>query len=193
MKLGLTGGIGCGKSTLVGIFADLGWRTIQSDEVVRELLEKDNEIIEAVRQHWGDQMISESGRVDRGEVAKVVFSDPSELRWLEELLHPRVRAFWKGMLAADPAADWLVEIPLLFEKSLESEFDFTVCIHSPEDVVASRMESRGYSREELDRRRRSQLPIEEKIRRADYVITNAGSLEFLKEQTSRLINQLADG
>ena len=177
----------------MGFSEQLGWETIQSDAVVRRLLKSDREVISVISKRWGEQILLTSGGVDRSAVAKIVFSDPDELKWLEALLHPTVRETWQSQLASEPDANWLVEIPLLFEKNLESGFDFTVCIHGPEDVVSSRMESRGYSREELDRRRRSQLPIEEKIRRADYVITNAGSLEFLKEQTTRLIEQLING
>ena len=166
---------------------------MQTDAVVRDLLDYDQDIIDALFERWGRQVLNEASGINRQEIAKRVFSDPKELQWLESTLHPRVRETWKGRLAAAPKANWLVEIPLLFEKSLESEFNFTVCIHSPDALVASRMEARGFTREELDRRRRSQMPINEKMRRADYVITNAGSLEFLQEQSTRLISHLIDG
>jgi dephospho-CoA kinase len=83
-----------------------------------------------------------------------------------------------------------VELPLLFEKSLENAFDLTVCVSSPPDVVESRMAARGYTGEEVERRRQRQMPLEEKMRLADHVITNAGSLEFLELQTGRLIAQI---
>ena len=88
-----------------------------------------------------------------------------------------------------PEVHWLVEIPLLFEKRLETEFDLIVCVTSPPDVVESRMVHRGYSGGEIEQRRHRQMPLEEKARRADCVISNAGSLEFLKQQTKRLIAQ----
>lgn len=190
MKLGLTGGIGCGKTTVVGIFASLGWHTVESDAIVRRLLGEDASIIDAITKRWGDAVISDQGSVLRPRVAEIVFSDETELLWLEGLLHPAVRDGWIGELKSNASRNCLVEIPLLFEKSLESEFDFTVCIHSPEELVASRMMSRGFTPEEIERRRRNQLPIEEKMRRADYVITNAGSQEFLKEQTIRLVQNI---
>jgi dephospho-CoA kinase len=187
MKIGLTGGIGCGKSTVVGLFRDARWLTIESDAVVRELLSRDAELIQAITTRWGDRCKSESEGIDRKVVGQIVFGDSSELKWLEGQLHPRVRKVWKGEIAKYPDKNVLVEIPLLFEKSLESEFDFTVCVHSPEAVVESRMQARGYTREELARRRSHQMPIEEKIRRADFVVTNAGHLEFLNQQIARLI------
>ncbi|MEM8868137.1 MAG: dephospho-CoA kinase, partial [Verrucomicrobiota bacterium] len=87
-------------------------------------------------------------------------------------------------------AAWLVEIPLLFEKSLESQFDCVVCVHSPEWIVDQRMSERGYSAEDVQQRRRRQMPTSEKIDRSDYALTNAGTLEFLEKQTKRLSQQL---
>jgi dephospho-CoA kinase len=192
MKVGLTGGIGCGKSTVVAFFREAGWRTVESDQVVRELLDHDAGIQGALRQRWGAEIFLTDGTTDRAKIAGQVFQNEAELRWLEALLHPRVREVWQGAIEAEPGADWLIEIPLLFEKSLETVFDFTVCISSPPAVVESRMAARGYTAEEVDRRRQRQMPLEEKMRRADFVITNAGSLEFLEQQTGRLIAQITE-
>lgn len=190
MKLGLTGGIGCGKSTVVGFFQEAGWYTIESDALVRELLAKDAEVQSRLRERWGGAVFGEAGLVDRKAVAARVFSDPEELKWLEKLLHPLVRERWETAVAGDPEGLWLVEIPLLFEKRLETRFDLTVCVASPPDVVETRMVARDYTREEIAQRRERQMPLEEKIERADHLISNAGSLEFLKRQTTRLIEQI---
>jgi dephospho-CoA kinase len=191
MKVGLTGGIGCGKSTVVGFFREAGWQTLESDKIVAELLSGDADIQAALRERWGATVFTSGGEVDRRAIATRVFQDEEELRWLEQLLHPRVRESWQGALAAMPEANWLVEIPLIFEKRLETAFDLTVCVASPVDVVEIRMASRAYSGEEVERRRQRQMPLDEKMRRADLVITNAGSLEFLKDQTMRLIAQIS--
>ena len=191
MKVGLTGGIGCGKSTVVGFFREAGWQTLESDKIVAELLSGDADIQAALRDRWGATVFTSGGEVDRRAIATRVFQDEEELRWLEQLLHPRVRESWQGALAAMPEANWLVEIPLIFEKRLETAFDLTVCVASPVDVVEIRMASRAYSGEEVERRRQRQMPLDEKMRRADLVITNAGSLEFLKDQTMRLIAQIS--
>lgn len=189
MNVGLTGGIGCGKSTVMDLFDRAGWLTIRSDAIVRQLLEDDADLIRILTDHWGKRCLGPSGAIDRKAVGQIVFADAAELKWLEAQLHPRVRKTWKKQIEEHPEADILVEIPLLFEKRLESNFNFTVCIHSPEDLVDVRMEARGYSKEELARRRIHQMPIEEKIRRADFVITNAGSLEFLNQQTAHLFSR----
>ena len=192
MKLGLTGGIGCGKSTVTRFFADAGWNTLESDQIVAELLASDVEVIAALRERWGDAVFAEEGQVSRRAIAGIVFQEEKELRWLEELLHPRARLVWQEALLSQPEANWLVEIPLLFEKRLETGFDLTVCVASSPDVAKIRMAARGYTEEEVERRRQRQMPLDEKIRLADHVITNSGSLEFLENQTLRLIAHIAD-
>ncbi len=191
LKIGLTGGIGCGKSTVVQLFAEAGWRTIESDAVVRGLIESDASLHDAFRRRWGSEVFLATGGPDRKAIAAKVFADEAELRWLEGLLHPLVRGAWKGALEAEPGANWLVEIPLLFEKRLETEFDLTVCVVSPPDVVETRMVRRGYTGAEVEQRRLRQMPLEEKAKLADRVLSNAGSLEFLKRQTHRLIEETA--
>lgn len=189
MKVGLTGGIGCGKSTVVAFFRDAGWRTIESDALVRELLSADPEVQRHLRSHWGDAVFN-GGEVDRKAVAARVFGNDAELEWLESLLHPLVRERWQRCVAQNPDGLWLVEIPLLFEKRLETLFDLTVCVSSPPAIVEDRMVARGYSGAEIAQRRERQMPLEHKIERADHLICNAGSLEFLKRQTTRLIEQI---
>lgn len=175
------------------IFSRAGWKTLESDKIVAELLAGNEAVRSAVRERWGQAVFSDQGELDRKAVAAKVFQDEAELAWLESLLHPQVREIWQGAVAAEPAADWLVEIPLLFEKRLETAFDFVVCVASSPDVVEKRMAARGYAGEDVERRRRRQMPLDEKMRRADYVITNTGHLEFLEDQTTRLIAQLSEG
>ena len=189
MKVGLSGGIGCGKSTVLGFFREAGWRTVDSDAVVRELLATDAEVQARLRSRWGGAVFAD-GTVDRGALAKRVFGHEGDLKWLEELLHPLVRESWLASIDQAPDSNWLVEIPLLFEKRLEIHFDLTVCVSSPPDVVADRMVVRAYSEAQIEQRRKQQMPLEEKIERADFLISNAGSLEFLKQQTTRLIEQI---
>lgn len=187
MKVGLTGGIGCGKSTVVRFFREAGWRTVETDTLVRDLLAEDAGVQARLRERWGGAVFAADGSVDRKALAGQVFGDPAELKWLEELLHPLVRECWEATVAEDPGGLWLVEIPLLFEKRLETRFDLTVCVESPPDIVETRMVARGYTGAEIEQRRERQMPLEEKIKRADHLISNAGSFEFLKRQTTRLI------
>ena len=189
MKLGLTGGIGCGKSTVAALFKEVGWQTIDSDSIVRELLTEDQDVQDQIRKHWGDKVLTQDDLIDRKAVAALVFSDKSELKWLENLIHPVVQERWKSYLEGAPELAWLVEIPLLFEKRLENNFDLTVCVYSSTDISEVRMINRGYTKSEISQRRKQQMPIDEKVERADHVISNTGSFEFLKLQIKKLIEQ----
>lgn len=187
LNLGLTGGIGCGKSSAVIFFAKLGWRTLQTDQIVRDLLNGDSGVRSQVVGRWGSEVLdSDQDRIDRKAVAQIVFKKPAELDWLEKLLHPKVRLVWEGELNAHPHALNLVEIPLLFEKRLETAFDLTVCVSSPSEIVHERMRERGYSDTDIRQRRANQLPLDEKVKRSDFVISNAGSLQYLNKQVQRL-------
>lgn len=191
MRVGLTGGIGCGKSTVVELFREAGWRTIESDALVRDLLAHDAEVQEQLFSRWGENSLrAEDGTINRKAIAARVFTDAQELKWLENLLHPLVRKVWELSIEQESGALWLVELPLLFEKRLETRFDLTVCVGSPPVVVEHRMLARGYTGAQIEQRRERQMPLEEKINRADHLISNAGSLEFLKRQTTRLIEQI---
>jgi dephospho-CoA kinase len=190
LKIGLTGGMGCGKSTVERLFAEAGWHTIRTDEIVREILTSDVQVHAALRERWGNVVFAADEAVDRKAIAALVFTEETELSWLEDLLHPKVRQSWKLAIQQLPARNWLVEIPLLFEKRLETEFDLIVCVTSSSEIVERRMVHRGYTQEEIEQRRNRQMPLEEKTRRADCVISNVGSFEFLKLQTKRLIAQI---
>lgn len=190
MVIGLTGGIGCGKSTAAQMFEELGWGRIETDEIVRMLLRADPEVLAEIRRAFGPGVFGPDGAVDRRLMAAVVFPDRGALQRLESILHPRVRATWKARVAQPKPEHWIVEIPLLFEKGLEKEFDFTVCVASDPRVQAERLALRGLPPQEAAQRIARQLPLAQKIERADFVITNNGSLAFLRDQVLRLTHQL---
>jgi dephospho-CoA kinase len=158
---------------------------------VRELLTDDVAVIEKVTAAFGPAILDTEGRIDRKSLAGVVFAEPASLQTLEGILHPRVREIWKSRVEHQPQLNWVVEIPLLFEKGLEKEVDFTVCIASDPLVQAQRLASRGLSQKEVSRRIARQLPLAQKIDRADFVITNNGSLGFLSDQVFRLARDLS--
>jgi dephospho-CoA kinase len=186
MVLGITGGMGSGKSAAAGFFQELGWGRVDSDEIVREMLRSDRAVIAEVRREFGESVIAGDGSIDRRALAGIVFSDPEALKRLEEILHPKVRAIWKTRVAQPAPIGWVVEIPLLFEKGLEKEVDFTVCVASSPASQAQRLASRGLPPQEASQRIARQLPLSQKIERADFVLTNDGSLAFLRDQVTRL-------
>lgn len=166
MKLGLTGGIGCGKSTAMTHLQRMGWQTLQADALAKGLLDSEPEIKAAIIDKW-PQALGEDGKINRSLVAEIVFNDASELRWLESLLHPIVRQHWLAWMQQHTDAPCVVEIPLLFEKDLQSEFDATLCIAASESNVASRMQARDSPRRKSAPapstnglcKKRSRLPI----------------------------------
>ncbi|MGE9295931.1 MAG: dephospho-CoA kinase [Puniceicoccales bacterium] len=189
MKLGLTGGIGCGKSSAGRMFAELGWRRLDTDEVVRELLASDSELHAALRERWGGEAVGADG-ANRAYIAQKVFNDKAELNWWEGQVHPRVRAHWQGALDAEPNTDWVVEIPLLFEKDLAKQFDVTLCVEANEAQQLARLAAKGLDHDQSMSRIRNQLPVSEKALSADVVVSNSGSLDFLQRQVKRASTML---
>jgi len=186
LVLGLSGGMGCGKSTATRFFADCGFRTVDCDRIVRDELLPRAEIVAAVAARFGAAVVGADGRLDRAAVAARVFADDADRRWLEALLHPLVRASWRAALAGDLAARWVVEVPLLFEKGLENWFDSTICVATSSAQQLSRLQARGVPPDLAAARIAKQLPLPRKIAAADFVLLNDGSLDFLKEQVASL-------
>jgi dephospho-CoA kinase len=182
LALGLSGGMGCGKSTATRMFAKLGFRVVDCDRIVRDEILPSPEIVAAVAARFGPTVVGVDGRLDRSAVAARVFSDDGERLWLEALLHPRIRASWRQALAGDPTAKWVVEVPLLFEKGLENWFDSTICVATSSALQVSRLHARGVPADLAAVRIAKQLPLPRKIAAADFVLLNDGSLDFLKEQ-----------
>jgi len=189
--IGLTGGIGCGKTTAARMFAESGYALMDSDAIVRDVLLVEREIIESVHSRFGGEVISPSGAVDRQQLARRVFADEQGLAWLEDLLHPRLFEYWRQALKAQPGRSWVVEVPLLFEKSLQNWFDFTICVASDPSVQLARLEQRGLPSSLARQRISKQLPLSQKIKLADFVLLNDGSSIFLHAQVAALVNSLS--
>lgn len=186
--IGLTGGIGCGKTYVARLLAAKGARVLESDQLAKDVLQQDPEVIAAVTARWGDQVRAESGDepFDRAAIAKIVFNDDAELRWLEAQLHPRVRKVWETAVREAGEEPLVVEIPLLFEKNLETSFALTVCVSASPDVQEARLRQRGLDPGQIAARQRKQLPLTEKRQRADVVLSNSGTRVFLEAQLSHV-------
>jgi dephospho-CoA kinase len=178
MIVGITGGLGCGKSTVARGLEQRGFRRLDSDAIVREHVLTSEPVLEA------------GGAVSRPVLAARVFGDDAERLWLEELTHPGVFAHWRAAFAAEPEARWAVEVPLLFEKVLENWFDFTVCVACAPAQQLARLEQRGLPRVLAEQRISKQLPLARKIELSDFVLWNDGSADFLEFQVDRLVAAL---
>jgi dephospho-CoA kinase len=185
-RLGITGGIGSGKSTALAYLRELGAAGISSDDVVHQLL-LDEEIVAAVRAHFGERVLVD-GAVSRPALAHIVFHDREALDWLEELLHPNVRrrfeewAREQEKVRPQPALI-VAEVPLLFETGWADSFDHTMLITAPAELRRRRISGK-LTDSEFARRLEQQMPEDEKIARADFICHNTGSRRDLKESVS---------
>jgi dephospho-CoA kinase len=189
--VGLTGGLGSGKSTALEALRRLGAEVNSSDAIVHSLYEGER-LRDAVVEHFGPE-VAPGGTVDRGALARLAFADEQERRWLEGQIWPLVGAevaAWLGRArAADPpprAA--VVEVPLLFEAGLEGIYDATIAVVSDEQLRAARAADRGH--ELVDERAARQLSQQEKAARASYVVHNDGTVEELEAQLSDVLAKL---
>ncbi|MFC2951229.1 dephospho-CoA kinase [Marinicaulis aureus] len=184
IRIGLTGSIGMGKSTVLQMFADLGAATWDADAAVHRLYEKDGAAVEPLKELFPDAIID--GAVDRAALAKIVLADTQALAKLEALVHPLVAEDREAfMLAAAAAGEDAVvlDIPLLFENGTEKFFDVTVVVSAPSEVQRSRVLARpGMSEEKFNAILRLQTPDEEKRQCADYVIDTGAPLDETRAQ-----------
>jgi dephospho-CoA kinase len=189
--VGLTGGLGAGKSEALRILGELGAATLSTDAVVHELLATD-ELRDVVVARLGDG-VARDGTLDRSLIAERVFGDDEARGWLEGELWPRVgqrMAEWKQKVdALDPAPSVaVVEVPLLFESGMERAYDATIAVIADEDTRAERAGARGHA--SVEQRAGRQLTQEEKAEKADYTVRNDGTLDELRENLSRVLARL---
>ena len=190
MIIGLTGGMGCGKSTAGACFEERGWARIDADRQVKEDVLRQAAVKQVICQRLGSDVFDRDGEVDRVQLGRRVFADDDVRRWLEGELHPRVYAGWREWIRSHPGADLVIEVPLLFEQGLENWFDFIVCVTTSSATQLVRLEKRGFSRSEAEARISKQLPLTHKAKAADFVLSNDGSREFLQSQVDRLLTQV---
>ena len=181
--VGITGPIGAGKSTVLRILRQLGADTIDADQIAREVMEPGGAAYDAVVAAFGPRILADNGRIDRGRLADIVFSDPQALRRLEGIVHPAVFEAVKRRIEESNRP----VIALEAIKLLEAGLSLTLCdevwvVVADQAVQLQRLRARGVPEEEALRRLAAQMPREEYIRRADVVIDNRGSLDDLRQQ-----------
>ena len=189
--VGLTGGLGSGKSEALRALGELGAATLSTDAVVHDLLGGD-ELGAIVVERLGEE-VAPGGRLDRSLIARRVFGDEDARKWLEGELWPRVGrrvAEWKQEVDAldPPPRAAVVEVPLLFESGMEAAFDSTIAVVADEDICAERAGARGHAL--VAERAGRQLSQDEKAQRADFEVRNEGSLEELRDTLSRVLARL---
>jgi dephospho-CoA kinase len=186
LKLGLTGNIGAGKSTVVALFAGWGATVIDTDVLAREVVEPGSPALELIGEVFGEDVITEEGELDRAAMRRVVFADLGAREQLEAVLHPAIRArFAELFVEAEARGDRIVigVVPLLYEKSMEGDFDAVLLIDAPLDLRIERLVSkRGLSADEARAVAAAQMAAEEKRARADFIIDNDSDIPALERR-----------
>jgi dephospho-CoA kinase len=191
--LGLTGGVGMGKSATADLLRQRGLPVLDTDDLARQVVSPGQPALREIVDAFGAGILNATGQLRRVELAKLVFANLPQRRLLESILHPRIRTLWKNQLAqwqhsAQPAA--VVVIPLLFETQAEPEFDAVVCVACSAATQADRLKSRGWSAAETTQRIQAQWPIDQKIARAHFVLWNEADHEVLGEQVDRVLQRM---
>lgn len=192
--VGLTGNYGMGKSTVLDIFRELGAVTIKTDGIVRSLL-NDPEVLRKIREVFGNRVFRDDGSLNRSSVASLVFRDEKLRDDLERLLHPLVFqeiGYIIDRIGRESSPDKVViiEIPLLFEKEYAARFRKTITVYADQETAIKRLEKSGISRSDSGARLGVQMPIAEKMRRADFCINNSGTIEETRAQVKLVYDRL---
>lgn len=189
-KIAITGCISSGKSTVCGILKAHGAYYLSSDSIIHTLLASDTTCIERISYLLGRQVFTE-GKIDREKVARQVFKDSSKLKTLENILHPRlntiIRKEYQKAQKQDKAIAFVVESPLLVETGMHKVFDITVVVTCKETLAKKRFAKKGFTESDFDMRMHRHFPVEEKMKHADFIITNDGTLKQLEKQVQNLL------
>lgn len=191
--IGLTGSIGAGKTEVARILASLGCFVVHSDDLARESL-RDPTIKRRIIDEWGGAIVDPAtGEIDRSLLAHIVFRDPAQRRTLESITHPWIEARRRELFAAAPAnaLALVIDAPLLIEAGVDEQCDAVILVDADRSLRLARLRaSRGWDEAELARREQSQLPLDQKRKRADDVIINNGDLAGLRDQVQTVLNRI---
>jgi len=187
LRIGLTGGIGCGKSTVAGLFSEYGIPVIDADEIAHRLTKPGTPATLDILSAFGPEFAAADGDINRKHLAKHIFNNPAERQRLEAILHPQVRAAIQQQLPRLTAPSCILVIPLLIEAGLQDLVDRVLVVDAEEEIQISRVQKRdGRSEEEIRAILKAQVSRQERLGSADDCIINNGDLSSLREQVKAL-------
>jgi dephospho-CoA kinase len=193
MKVGLTGGIGAGKSTVADLFAQRGAVVIRADELARQVIEKSTAGFDQVVSRFGENILDTNGEIDRAKLAAIVFNDQESLTELENIIHPLVREKSNQIMNEQTPETIIVnEIPLLLEKGMQPLFDFLVIVISSEKNRLARLINSGFTKEQVLARMSKQVDDETRKASADFLIVNDGNLDQLEVDVEKIWQTLQE-
>ena len=195
LKIGLTGGIASGKSTVARMFSELGAQLIDADALAREAVAKGSRGLARIRERFGDEVILPDGGLDRAAMREIIFSDPKAREDLNNIVHPQVRRLTAKRLgeiqARDPQAIVLVDVPLLFETGSQDQYRAVVLVYVPQEVQISRLMKRdGVDRKQALAALAAQMPLSEKKGKVQFLVDNSGPLEETRSEVGEAWRQL---
>jgi dephospho-CoA kinase len=190
--LGLTGGVGMGKSTAAKILRDAGAQVVDTDVLARELVEPGRPALAEIKKEFGPGIISSAGTLERGELARIIFADAGARKRIEAILHPRIRECWLAQIERwrkENCKLAVIVIPLLFETKAESEFDKIICVACSAANQQIRLSERGWPAKQIRQRIAAQMPVDQKIARADFIIWTDGDMAAQTRQIERILSK----
>jgi dephospho-CoA kinase len=191
--LGLTGGVGMGKSTAAGFLSSLGARVVDTDEIAREIVRPGQPALAEIKREFGEKVSLPDGSLDRAALAEKVFADDSLRKKLEAILHPRIRQMWQVQVAewrAENCPLVVVVIPLLFETQAENQFDKIICAACSPASQGERLRLRGWAGDRIRRCMAAQFPVEQKLARSHFVIWTEGQTAVHRRQIAEILQKI---
>ncbi len=186
-RVGLTGGIACGKSTVANLFAGLGVAIVDTDLLAREVVAPGSALLPQIAAHFGASALQADGTLDRAQLRERVFADPAERQWLEALTHPAIRALTDARCDSAAGRYVIVAIPLLVETGGTGRFDRVLVVDCDPELQLARLQARdGATRAQAERMLAAQASREQRLAVADDVIRNDGDIDGLRAQVEKL-------
>ena len=196
--IGLTGGIASGKSIVASVFRELGAIILDADQIARLVVLPHQPAWEDIVEFFGPQVVNEDESLDRAKIGEIVYNNPDSLKELNRITHPRIMQYYKDEMRRikleQPDAIVILEVPLLYETNMDKlcQQVVVVCVDR-ETQIKRLMERDKMSCEDAVRRINAQMPMDEKVRRADFVIDNRGSMEETKEKATKYYKEILTG
>ena len=189
--LGLTGGVGMGKSTAARLLKKVGLPVVDSDDLAREAVHPGTEGLAEIADEFGEGFLKADGSLDRDKMASTVFQDKAVRKRLEAIIHPRVRAVWENRIEQwreQKRPVGVVVIPLLFEVDLQDSFDAVLCVACTANTQRARLRERNWDDAQITARIAAQMDIAQKMDLADHVLWNEGAPELLMDQMKEILS-----
>jgi dephospho-CoA kinase len=187
LVIGLTGGIGSGKSTVADLFAAIGVPVIDTDRISREIVEPGTETLQTIVQHFGPEVLLPDGHLDRRRLRERIFHEPADRAWLEQLLHPRIGDEMQRQIVDLQDEYVIVVVPLLFESGFDALVDRILVVDAPEEQQIARVTSRDSATpDQVISVLGAQMDRQERLRRADEVIVNDADIKALRGEVAAL-------